>query len=127
VDSDIGGHFTLFEVAPSGTVSRLIPAPDSYIDRYEIGAHGSEVVPAVEETGYAWFGVEPPAGTYRLVAVVSEAPLDQALLDRVLAQSGAQAFIDTLAAQLRAPAVGVDATVRRSRWSLADVTYQVVR
>jgi hypothetical protein len=126
VDSQVAGDFTLFEVAPSGAVTRLIPAPDSYIDRYRIAARASEVVPAYEKTGHEWFGVAPLVGAYRLVAVVSEAPLNQDLLNRVLTESGAQPFIDALAAQLRAPVVGADETVRRARWSLASATYEVV-
>ncbi|WP_299437250.1 trypsin-like serine protease [uncultured Rhodospira sp.] len=126
VDTDLGGHFTLFEVGPSGTVSRVIPAPQSYIDRYVIRPGQSQVVPDVLNTGYEWFTVAPPAGEYLLVAVVSEAPLDQALLDEVLAVSGPQAFIDTLAKQLRQPTVGADSNVRRARWSMAKSTYRVL-
>ena len=75
VESGIAGHFTLFEVAPSGDVSRIIPAPDSYIDEYRIEKDRAEVVPDVVITGYEWFDVAPPSGSYLLVAVVSESAL----------------------------------------------------
>ncbi len=126
VDSEIGGHFTLFEVAPSGSVSRILPNPDAYLEEYEIRGGRPVVVPDVVETGYEWFQVQPPAGEYLLVAVASEAPLDQQLLDNVLQIAGPKAFVDKLASELRKPTVGAGATVRRGRWSMGQTNYRIV-
>lgn len=127
VESEVGGHFTLFEVSPSGDVSRILPAPDAYLETYTIDGGRPVMVPDVVVTGYEWFEVQPPAGEYLLVAVASEVPLDQQLLDNVLQIAGPKAFVDKLATELRKPTVGANSNVRRGRWSMGKVNYRVTQ
>lgn len=125
VESKKSGHFTLFEAAPDGSVSRILPAPQSYIHEFKIQGGYRVPVPDVTQTGYQMFKVGPPKGEYTLIAVLSEAALDQRALDAALQASGAKAFVDALSAQLRQPTVGGDANVRRSEWSIAEAVYRI--
>lgn len=121
VKTEKGGSFLLFERAPDGKISILLPNNAASIDNYTISGGIKQTVPDSAILGYSWFDVAEPVGNYRLYGIVTDIPIDY----KALSGLDEVAFCNVLAAQIRQLKVDQSDRVTRAQVSIGVADYRI--